>query len=410
MKKLFTLLSISVLLITIVSTQTIAQGPTTIEGIKALYQGTNIGSLPTGTILSGVVISDTTNKNYTKGAAIVQSGNQGITLYTRVNVYSVGDSINMDISGDSLIIFNGSLEVKRKTAITIALNPVPVAKNVVVTPVVMTVQEILNNIQTAQCTLIKILNATAGPTDSSYGGSRSLTDSSSGTNALTLYTAKATATFAKTILPKGAQDWVGYPVYYAKGTTVSNEFLIRSLSDVTAPLPLNFTGFTVLNSGLKVLLSWNTANEVNSSRFIVEKSLDGIAYTALGTVSAFGSSSNSYSFNDGVNKLGTTAYYRLKSLDKDGVYKYSNVQKVQFSGAGRLTVYPNPAFSTTRLVYKSLTKDATARIISTNGKLIKQIVLKSGTTSSDINVSDLAKGVYNIELSSDKSTASFIKN
>jgi len=409
MKKLFTLLFVTVVSTTFFSYQSVAQGPTTISGIKALYSGTNIGALPAGTILSGVVISDTTNKNYTKGASIVQGGSQGITLYTKVNVYSVGDSISVDVSGDSLILFNGSLEIKRKTAITVALNPAPIAKNISVTPVVMTVQDALTNIQTAQCTLIKILNATAGPTDSVFGGSRTLTDASS-SKSLTLYTATKTATFATTVLPKGPQDWVGYLVYYAKGTSTSNEFMIRSLSDFTVSLPLNFTAFTTATNGLKVSLSWNTANEVNSSSFEVEKSIDGSNYISVGSVQAFGNSSNSYSFVDVSNKLGTTAYYRLKSLDKDGVYKYSTIQKVQFAGTSKLTVYPNPAFSTTRLVYKPLQQDATARILSINGKVAKQVILKSGTSATDINVSDLAKGVYKIELSSDKSTASFLKN
>ena len=84
-----------------------------IKDIRAMYKGSDIklGAYKIG----GVVISDAANRNISSGAVVMQDGAYGISVYFGGTVnYNIGDSIVLDITGDSLLKYNGSLEIKTK--------------------------------------------------------------------------------------------------------------------------------------------------------------------------------------------------------------------------------------------------------------------------------------------------------
>ena len=176
-------------------------------------------------------------------------------------------------------------------------------------------------------------------------------------------------------------------------------------------LALIFNAFTAEAKGTSSVLKWNTASEVNTSKFIVEKSNDGIAFSSYSSIDAKGKSSNVYTYTDVTNKVNTTVYYRLKSLDKDGKYMYSSIAKVKFATTVKLTLSPNPTTVTTKLSYDVLVSDAVARIITANGTLVKQVTLPAGSSATDVSVSGLAKGVYYIAITKNgiTSTLNFVK-
>jgi len=397
MNKIFTLLLSTLFIATFAVNQSSAQ-ITDIPSIKALYT-TAPGLVLPSAKLSGVVISDTLNKNISKGDVILQCGNRGISVYFGVNTYALGDSLNLDITGDSLVMFKNSFEIKRHTGAT---NPAPVASGIKIIPATMTLQSLIANIATTQCTLVQILNATATPAGT-YSGSKTLTDAS---GTAVLYTATA-ATFAATTMPTTAMNWVGYTLVY----NTTNEFAIRNLTDVTPILPLSFKSFSADTKDLTATLKWNTVNEINLNDFVVEKSNDGIVFTQIGTLSAKGASSNSYVFTDATNRNNTVVYYRLKSTDKDAKYGYSNIIKVGFTAPVKFTLYPNPAVNTLNLKYSPFGTVLTANIISAQGKLIRTVVLPEGSSATSINVADLSTGVYQVTINGteNKETFSFIK-
>jgi len=102
-------------------------------------------------------------------------------------------------------------------------------------------------------------------------------------------------------------------------TLTTNAFLAAAQGPL--PLPVNFTGFYAkkINSG--VALTWNVATELNVSGYEVQRSTNGNDFVKIGFVNA--NQSPSYSFTD--NKPFDVAYYRIKSIDIDGSYKYSSV-------------------------------------------------------------------------------------
>lgn len=75
-----------------------------------------------------------------------------------------------------------------------------------------------------------------------------------------------------------------------------------------------------------VILNWATASEENNWKFDIEKSIDKKEWNTIGEIKGMGNSSlvNKYSFRD-ENVNGTTAYYRVKQIDFNGAYSYSNI-------------------------------------------------------------------------------------
>lgn len=99
-------------------------------------------------------------------------------------------------------------------------------------------------------------------------------------------------------------------------------------------VPVTLISFNAAKENSNVLLSWQTAQEVNSSYFAVEKSYDGQTFYRVGTVNAAGNSSSilNYSYTDiNASRYGGMVYYRLKMVDLDGASVYSEVKVLNFA-------------------------------------------------------------------------------
>lgn len=106
-------------------------------------------------------------------------------------------------------------------------------------------------------------------------------------------------------------------------------------------LPVNLVYFTGKQNGKNVLLNWQVNKEINLAKYVVEKSIDGSDFTPISTIPA--EASLNYSYIDDIEyNMGSTVYYRLKKIDKNGIFNYSSVFKLSVSGDKRITVFPNP--------------------------------------------------------------------
>ena len=132
--------------------------------------------------------------------------------------------------------------------------------------------------------------------------------------------------------------------WFTAEVTVADHFSEFYLTGASTPLPVQLSSFVAQPAGpAAVQLAWTTAQELNSATFAVERSPDGRVFTAIGTVAAAGRSTSrrTYQLTDVAAPSGTS-YYRLRQVDTDGSFAYSEVRVVQLTGAG-LTLYPNPA-------------------------------------------------------------------
>jgi hypothetical protein len=113
------------------------------------------------------------------------------------------------------------------------------------------------------------------------------------------------------------------------------------------PLPLQLMSFSAESKGKNNQLTWRTASEVNTSHFLIQRSKDGTQFVDMGQVKSINDRTkiNAYSFTD-QSPLNGNNYYRLKMVDRDGQFKYSNVEVVNSSSLiNSVKVYPNPTQS-----------------------------------------------------------------
>ena len=99
-------------------------------------------------------------------------------------------------------------------------------------------------------------------------------------------------------------------------------------------LPVELTKFGVSKSASNILVEWQTASEVNNDRFEIERSTDANRFSSIGKVKGEGNSQrmNDYSFIDDQPIQGQN-YYRLKQIDIDGAFSYSDIVSVEIAKA-----------------------------------------------------------------------------
>ncbi len=108
-------------------------------------------------------------------------------------------------------------------------------------------------------------------------------------------------------------------------TNAVNVFGSFTLGYRSFPVPLKLLSFAATRQPGKTLVKWETENEESVSHFEVQRSFDGIHYTVAGTVTARNLPTlQRYTFDD-VIALQGLAYYRLRSVDIDGAFRYSRV-------------------------------------------------------------------------------------
>lgn len=171
-----------------------------------------------------------------------------------------------------------------------------------------------------------------------------------------------------------------------------------TLIDNAFALPIQLLSFTATADNTYVLLNWQTATEINSSLFTVEKTKDMVHIASAGELPAAGNSTVTlhYSYTDKTPFAGTS-YYRLKTTDKDGSVSYSPWRAVNITGGAQWQVYPNPV---TDVFYikgtASPANKVQMQLINTNGSIVRQQTLNNPNTS--IPAVGLAAGSYIIRI------------
>jgi hypothetical protein len=154
-------------------------------------------------------------------------------------------------------------------------------------------------------------------------------------------------------------------------------------------------------------LKWQTLTEVNNRGFEIQRSADGINFTKIDFVNSLTPSGNSsdvlrYTFDDS-KPFSTVSYYRLKQIDKDGKWAYSNIIMLRSARSNKLEItqiYPNPVVNKLNVVVSS-PEHTVMRMMITDitGKLIKQETrtVTAGDNRFTIDVSGLSQGTYLIK-------------
>jgi hypothetical protein len=172
----------------------------------------------------------------------------------------------------------------------------------------------------------------------------------------------------------------------------------------TSPLPIELSLFSTESKGRDMLLSWETKVEVNSGKFEIERSAqkDNDNWVKVSEINASGNSNSpkKYSYTD--KKLNSGRYnYRLKMIDVDGSFEYSEVVFGEISLPKDYALsqnYPNPFNPNTRIDYQlPIDSKVLLELFSIGGEKVLTVINEeqsAGYYTKEINGSNLASGVY----------------
>ncbi len=175
-------------------------------------------------------------------------------------------------------------------------------------------------------------------------------------------------------------------------------------------LPVTLISFNAQAGKSGVTLKWITTSERNVKGFQVERSITNSGFAAVSGIVTPGV--GTYSFLDNTVISGGY-YYRLKTLDNNGVVKYSNIIYVSLQPVDLLVrAYPNPATNKINVLHQAATRGGMIKVLYVNGSVGIAKSLTPGNTLTTLDVSALSPGVYFIELNDagKKSIIKFLKD
>ena len=143
-------------------------------------------------------------------------------------------------------------------------------------------------------------------------------------------------------------------------------------------IPVEFVSFNAVSDGNTISLTWSTATETNNYGFEVQRSINNLFYSIIGFVKGNGTTTENhdYSFRDKYTQQGVYNY-RLKQIDFDGSFTYSDVIEVNVN-VNTFSLeqnYPNPFNPTTTIVFSIPVKSQVSlKIFNSIGEQVAQLV------------------------------------
>ena len=164
-----------------------------------------------------------------------------------------------------------------------------------------------------------------------------------------------------------------------------------------AALPVELTFFNGKPTADGSLLNWQTATERNNHGFEIQRSTNGKDWREIGFVFGNGTTQEAQNFNffdpqpnDGTN------YYRLKQVDFDGRFDFSNIVYIQYSSRNtKLQIFPNPVKDELNII----DGEGQATIYNLLGQPVRSFNINQ--SSFKVNTSELANGQYVLRIQSE---------
>ena len=173
--------------------------------------------------------------------------------------------------------------------------------------------------------------------------------------------------------------------------------------EIVNPFPVELYSFSANISNGIITLKWKTATEVNNFGFNIERSVNKTDWTKINYVQGNGNSNSvkNYSYADNSVHITGKYFYRLKQIDNNGSYQYSNIIEADLNSPSEFALnqnYPNPFNPNTKISYRLKEKSfVKLMVFDTKGALIKVLVnetKESGYYETEFNAKGLASGIY----------------
>lgn len=175
-------------------------------------------------------------------------------------------------------------------------------------------------------------------------------------------------------------------------------------------LPVELLSFSAKSLDSSVQLDWITASEQNNEQFYMERSYDAHNFEKVGEVLGAGNSQREihYEFIDDLAGLPLgieTIYYRLKQVDTNGSFSFSDVVAVRHQDQqSSLRIYPNPAKDLIRIEHGlALSESCEIRVINSSGQVLSSFTTTCSSPALEISLEQLDPGLYILSLHSSHS-------
>ncbi len=184
-----------------------------------------------------------------------------------------------------------------------------------------------------------------------------------------------------------------------------------------ALLPVRSVSLNLLYTSGETVVSWKTINEVNLLMFEVERSVDNIKFEKIAskTPSASYGGNALYSITDVTgNNFAPVVYYRIKVIDKDSKYTYSNTEAIRTKGSNedKISVWPNPFVSEIKISHTALqATNLLVKVSDNTGRVVKTQSYKAATGLNQFtidNMAGFASGIYTVMVYSSASNTSAV--
>lgn len=206
-------------------------------------------------------------------------------------------------------------------------------------------------------------------------------------------------------------------IYYEIGTGSRARLAVDDITISTQPkpLPVELSLFNAIKQNNQALLQWQTKSELNFNSFIIEKSYDGERFDQITSLKANGgvNTASEYKYLDPDN-LAKIQYYRLKLLDNDGSYSYSNIVSIAGALKEEISIFPNPVRDNINIYFpKDVLGQLTEEIFDISGKIVyKNIIEVTDSGIQSVNLPRFLPGLYTLRITSPaySKTIKFVKH
>ena len=198
-------------------------------------------------------------------------------------------------------------------------------------------------------------------------------------------------------------NFYGSGTLYENGVPLTDQDLKFTVNTNALILPVELSFFETKLDQEQVILNWQTASEQNNEGFEIERSADGRQWEMIGFEAGQGNATqkHDYRFVDEKPMRGNN-YYRLRQIDFDGHFDYSNIRLVVVENGetGSFGFYPNPIAAGQMLTLTDLHADFTGVILmDVLGRQVLEQAVPENNNSLQIELpSDLKNGIYLLAL------------
>ncbi len=194
-------------------------------------------------------------------------------------------------------------------------------------------------------------------------------------------------------------------------TAPDNIFGPYTLSSASSenPLPVELTYFNATLQNKEVKLQWTTASEFNSDYFEIERANSNMTFEPLIRIPAAGFSNSLINYSTADTKpLSNESFYRLRQVDFNGDFQLSKTIKINTQNQIPFQIALATYLNNGQLIFKIIENGQStiaAEIYDIHGSLILQQSFNAGELHYQIQINNLANGIYLLKVLSDKSIA-----